>query len=81
MEYSGGRVEDHGFEDCTGIYHPDSDVGDPIAGITERFPDHDWALAQLYSSISFSKSGEDIRTGWMGMGGGEKRRMVRIGGG
>ncbi|OAF59398.1 hypothetical protein VC83_04231 [Pseudogymnoascus destructans] len=49
-------VADHGFEDCTSIYHPDGDGGDPIASIHERFPDHDWALAQLHPSISFSNS-------------------------
>lgn len=42
---NGARVRitlaDHGLEDCTRVYHPDGDGGDPIANIEERFPDHD----------------------------------------
>ena len=47
---------DHGFHNCTRIFHPDGNIGDHVAEIIERFPEHDWALGALLPSAPYSNS-------------------------
>jgi hypothetical protein len=45
----------HSFKDCERVFHPNSDNGDIIAEIKERY-DEDWALAKLHPSVVFDNS-------------------------
>ncbi|KAI9051913.1 hypothetical protein LZ554_004169 [Drepanopeziza brunnea f. sp. 'monogermtubi'] len=46
----------HAVEDSTYVSHPDGTFGDRLAEIVERYPDQDWALAELVPSVTYTNN-------------------------